>query len=135
VVTFNFREQPDKFRELGKRARSGKIKGEVRPSRWRQRVLAISESDCIYEREFRGKRMLAIAGFLVVILSVLGGCLFEEGFFLVLMQWVEFIIIGGATGGGLLEDESMEAAVKITSVEDLFLHLPRVYPARSLAKL
>jgi chemotaxis protein MotA len=46
--------------------------------------------------------MLAIAGFLVVILSVLGGYLLEGGSFLVLMQWVEFIIIGGAAGGALL---------------------------------
>ena len=46
--------------------------------------------------------MLAIAGFLVVILSVLGGYLLEGGSFLVLMQWVEFIIIGGAAAGALL---------------------------------
>ena len=46
--------------------------------------------------------MLAIAGFLMVILSVLGGYLLEGGSFLVLMQWVEFIIIGGAAAGALL---------------------------------
>jgi chemotaxis protein MotA len=46
--------------------------------------------------------MLAIAGVIIVIVSVLGGYLLEGGSFLVLMQWVEFIIIGGAAGGALL---------------------------------
>ena len=46
--------------------------------------------------------MLAIAGVLIVFLSVLGGYLLEGGSFLVLMQWVEFMIIGGAATGALL---------------------------------
>jgi chemotaxis protein MotA len=59
--------------------------------------------------------MLAIAGFLVVFLSVLGGYLLEGGSFLVLMQWVEFIIIGGAAGGALLISAPPKLLKKILS--------------------
>jgi len=38
----------------------------------------------------------------VVIVSVMGGFLLEGGNFLVLMQWAEFVIIGGAAAGALL---------------------------------
>ena len=39
--------------------------------------------------------MLAVVGVVVVRLSVVGGSLLEDGSFMVLMQFVEFIIIGG----------------------------------------
>lgn len=46
--------------------------------------------------------MFAIIGFVVVIGSVLGGFALEGGKFLVLMQWAEFVIIGGSALGALL---------------------------------
>lgn len=49
----------------------------------------------------RGKGMLAIVGVVVVRLSVVGGYLLEGGSFMVFMQFVESIIIGGAAAGAL----------------------------------
>jgi chemotaxis protein MotA len=46
--------------------------------------------------------VLVIVGFVVVLGSVIGGFLLEGGPFLVLMQWVEFLIIGGSAIGALL---------------------------------
>ncbi|MGQ9688622.1 MAG: flagellar motor stator protein MotA [Desulfobaccales bacterium] len=46
--------------------------------------------------------MFVIIGLAVVLVSVLGGFLLEGGNFLVLMQWAEFMIIGGAAAGALL---------------------------------
>jgi len=46
--------------------------------------------------------VFVIIGIAVVLVSVLGGFLLEGGNFLVLMQWAEFLIIGGAAGGALL---------------------------------
>lgn len=46
--------------------------------------------------------MLAIIGIVVVFGAVVGGFMMEGGPFLVLMQPVEFLIIGGAVIGGLL---------------------------------
>ena len=46
--------------------------------------------------------MLAIVGFLVVTISVIGGYIMEGGQLLVLFQPAEFVIIGGAALGSLL---------------------------------
>lgn len=46
--------------------------------------------------------MFVIIGFVVVLGSVLGGFAIEGGHFLVLMQYAEFIIIGGSATGALL---------------------------------
>src|SRR3990167_4842453 len=46
--------------------------------------------------------MFVIIGFVVVIASVLGGFVLEGGPIMVLMQWVEFLIIGGTAIGTLL---------------------------------
>jgi hypothetical protein len=46
--------------------------------------------------------VFVIIGLGVVLVSVLGGFLLEGGNFLVLMQWAEFMIIGGAAVGALL---------------------------------
>jgi chemotaxis protein MotA len=46
--------------------------------------------------------MFVIIGIVVVLVSVMGGFLLEGGNFLVLMQWAEFLIIGGAAAGALL---------------------------------
>jgi len=46
--------------------------------------------------------MIAIIGFAVVTLSVIGGYLLEEGHLMVLFQPAEFVIIGGAALGSLL---------------------------------
>jgi hypothetical protein len=49
----------------------------------------------------RGEGMLAVVGGVFVRLSVVGGYLLEDGSFMALMQFVEFIIIGGAAAGAL----------------------------------
>jgi len=46
--------------------------------------------------------MFVIIGFVVVIISVLGGFILEGGHVLVLLQWAEFVIIGGVAAGALL---------------------------------
>jgi chemotaxis protein MotA len=46
--------------------------------------------------------VFVLIGIVVVLVAVLGGFLMEGGNFLVLMQWAEFLIIGGAAGGALL---------------------------------
>ncbi len=46
--------------------------------------------------------MLAIAGLVVVAISIIGGYLMEDGHILVLYQPAEFLIIGGAALGSLL---------------------------------
>jgi chemotaxis protein MotA len=46
--------------------------------------------------------VFVLIGIAVVLTSVLGGFLLEGGNFLVLMQWAEFAIIGGAAVGALL---------------------------------
>jgi chemotaxis protein MotA len=46
--------------------------------------------------------VFVIIGLSVVLVSVLGGFFLEGGNFLVLMQWAEFVIIGGAAAGALL---------------------------------
>jgi len=57
--------------------------------------------------------MLVIVGIVVVLVSVLGGFLLEGGNFLVLMQWAEFIIIGGAAAGALLISTPKTTLVKM----------------------
>src|SRR5580704_1788768 len=46
--------------------------------------------------------MLAIVGFVVVIVCVFGGYLAEGGHLPILIQPIELMIIGGAAGGSLL---------------------------------
>jgi chemotaxis protein MotA len=46
--------------------------------------------------------MFVIIGIVVVLAGVLGGFALEGGPFLVLMQWAEFVIIGGSAVGALL---------------------------------
>jgi chemotaxis protein MotA len=46
--------------------------------------------------------VLVIIGFVVVLGSVVGGFMLEGGPLMVLMQWVEFLIIGGSAIGALL---------------------------------
>ena len=57
--------------------------------------------------------MFVIIGIFVVLVAVLGGFLMEGGNFLVLMQWAEFLIIGGAAGGALLIATPKSTLVKI----------------------
>ncbi len=59
--------------------------------------------------------MFVIIGFIVVIASVIGGFLLEGGPIMVLMQWVEFIIIGGTAIGTLLIGNSPANIKKIIS--------------------
>ena len=49
----------------------------------------------------------------MVIVSVMGGFLLEGGNFLVLMQWAEFVIIGGAAAGALLISTPRATLVKM----------------------
>jgi chemotaxis protein MotA len=51
----------------------------------------------------------------VVLISVLGGFLLEGGNFLVLMQWAEFVIIGGAAAGALLISTPKSTLVKMVN--------------------
>jgi chemotaxis protein MotA len=60
--------------------------------------------------------MLVIIGFVVVIVSVLGGFALEGGQFLVLMQWAEFVIIGGSAIGALLVSTPPAILRKIVQV-------------------
>ncbi len=57
--------------------------------------------------------MFVIIGLGVVLVSVLGGFLLEGGNFLVLMQWAEFVIIGGAAAGALLISTPKTTLVKM----------------------
>jgi chemotaxis protein MotA len=60
--------------------------------------------------------MFVIIGFVVVIVSVLGGFALEGGHFLVLLQWAEFVIIGGAAIGALLVSAPLSLLKKIVAV-------------------
>jgi chemotaxis protein MotA len=60
--------------------------------------------------------MFVIIGFVVVIGSVLGGFALEGGHFLVLMQWAEFVVIGGAAIGSLLVSAPPALLKKIVQV-------------------
>jgi chemotaxis protein MotA len=57
--------------------------------------------------------VFVIIGLGVVLVSVLGGFLLEGGNFLVLMQWAEFMIIGGAAAGALLVATPKSTLVKM----------------------
>jgi len=57
--------------------------------------------------------VFVIIGLGVVLVSVLGGFLLEGGNFLVLMQWAEFVIIGGAAAGALLISTPKTTLVKM----------------------
>ena len=59
--------------------------------------------------------MFVIIGFVVVIASVVGGFVLEGGPIMVLMQWVEFLIIGGTAIGTLLIGNSPANIKKIIS--------------------
>ncbi len=57
--------------------------------------------------------VLVIIGLGVVLVSVLGGFLLEGGNLLVLMQWAEFVIIGGTALGAMLISTPKTVLVKI----------------------
>ena len=57
--------------------------------------------------------MLVIVGLAVVIVSVIGGFLLAGGNPLLLLQWAEFVIIGGAALGALLTSPPMHVLKKI----------------------
>jgi chemotaxis protein MotA len=57
--------------------------------------------------------VFVIIGIVVVLVAVLGGFLLEGGNFLVLMQWAEFLIIGGSAAGALLVATPKSTLVKI----------------------
>jgi chemotaxis protein MotA len=57
--------------------------------------------------------MFVIIGLAVVLVSVLGGFLMEGGNFLVLMQWAEFVIIGGSALGALIVATPKTTLVKM----------------------
>lgn len=57
--------------------------------------------------------MFVLIGLGVVIVSVLGGFILEGGHPLVLMQWAEFLIIGGTAVGALLISTPKPVLVKI----------------------
>jgi chemotaxis protein MotA len=65
---------------------------------------------------YQVQNMLVIIGFVVVIVSVLGGFALEGGKFLVLMQWAEFVVIGGAAIGSLLVSTPLALLKKIVQV-------------------
>lgn len=58
--------------------------------------------------------VFVIIGLAVVIVSVLGGFILEGGNLLVLMQWAEFVIIGGTALGALLISTPKTVLVKIS---------------------
>ncbi len=58
--------------------------------------------------------MLVIIGLAVVIIGVLGGYLLHGGPLLVLLQWSEFMIIGGAAIGSLLVSTPLHILKKIS---------------------
>jgi chemotaxis protein MotA len=57
--------------------------------------------------------VFVIIGLGVVVVSVLGGFLLAGGNFLVLLQWAEFLIIGGAAAGALLISTPKSTLVKM----------------------
>uniref|UniRef100_A0A7V4G7A2 Flagellar motor stator protein MotA n=1 Tax=Desulfobacca acetoxidans TaxID=60893 RepID=A0A7V4G7A2_9BACT len=57
--------------------------------------------------------MFVIIGMVVVTVSVVGGFLLAGGHILVLLQWAEFIIIGGAAAGALLISTPKTTLTKI----------------------
>jgi chemotaxis protein MotA len=59
--------------------------------------------------------MFVIIGIAVVLVSVLGGFLLEGGNFLVLMQWAEFLIIGGSAAGALIVATPKTTLTKMVS--------------------
>jgi chemotaxis protein MotA len=59
--------------------------------------------------------MFVIIGCIVVLISVLGGFVIEGGPILVLMQWVEFLIIGGTSIGALMIGSTPSDLKKILS--------------------
>jgi len=59
--------------------------------------------------------MFVIIGIAVVLISVLGGFLLEGGNFLVLMQWAEFLIIGGSALGALIVATPKTTMMKMVS--------------------
>jgi chemotaxis protein MotA len=59
--------------------------------------------------------VFVIIGLAVVTVSVLGGFLMAGGNFLVLLQWAEFVIIGGAAGGALLISTPKNVLTKMGS--------------------
>jgi len=59
--------------------------------------------------------VFVIIGMVVVLVSVMGGFLMEGGNFHVLMQWAEYVIIGGAAGGALLIATPKSTVAKIIS--------------------
>ena len=59
--------------------------------------------------------MFVIIGIAVVLISVLGGFLLVGGNFLVLMQWAEFLIIGGSALGALIVATPKTTMMKMVS--------------------
>ncbi len=59
--------------------------------------------------------MFVIIGFVVVVLSIIAGFLIAGGNLVLLMQWSEFLIIGGAAIGGLLISAPLSLLKKIFS--------------------
>jgi chemotaxis protein MotA len=58
--------------------------------------------------------VFVIIGLVVVLVSVLGGFMLEGGNLLLLMQWAEFVIIGGTAVGALLISTPKTVLVKIS---------------------
>ena len=46
--------------------------------------------------------MIILVGLTIVVLSVMGGFFLEGGYYRTLMQWGEFVIIGGAALGAMI---------------------------------
>jgi len=59
--------------------------------------------------------MFVIIGIVVVLVSVLGGFLMEGGNFLVLMQWAEYVIIGGSALGAMIVATPKATMMKMVS--------------------
>ncbi len=64
--------------------------------------------------------MFVLIGIAIVIIGVIGGFLLEGGPILVLMQWVEFLIIGGAGIGSML------VSTPLPVLKQMLVTLPRL---------
>ncbi len=72
--------------------------------------------------------MFVLIGIAVVIIGVVGGFLLEGGPILVLMQWVEFLIIGGAGIGSLL------VGTPLPVLKQMVAKLPRIFRGTHVGK-
>lgn len=78
--------------------------------------------------------MLIIVGLIVVFGSILGGYTMHHGKVMVLLQWAEFVIIGGAALGAFVMGNTM-AVIKGAFAKTLGLLKPNPYTAAAYSEL